>query len=307
MRSIPVLLCLLLTAPSLADEKSAAATDGAKPAEAHVPQCTLMIRASLGTAMDETGRITVPITINGTAKQIMVDTGASNSLLTLATVEELKLKFGVAANGRFIMGVGGTPSFFVAHVDEFRLGKIKAENFNLYIEPDRMAAAGLLGADFLSKFDVDLDFAHAEMNLIRAEHCDGNVVYWSKKSYGIIPFEIEDNHIMVKVKLDGVEIRAALDTGAADTVMSLDKASDAFDLDEDKLEKSRHYPFKTLTLGEVTISNPAIALMRDRESIVMGHHSSDLHMIIGMGVLRRLHLYISYKDKMIYVTPATQY
>jgi len=26
-----------------------------------------------------------------------------------------------------------------------------------------------------------------------------------------------------------------------------------------------------------------------------------------MGVLRRMHLYISYKEKKIYVTPATQY
>jgi hypothetical protein len=47
--------------------------------------------------------------------------------------------------------------------------------------------------------------------------------------------------------------------------------------------------------------------MSDDDTRILGHHSKDLQMIIGMGVLRRLHLYISYKEKVIYVTPATQY
>ena len=100
---------------------------------------------------------------------------------------------------------------------------------------------------------------------------------------------------------------AILDTGAADTVMSLEKATHTYALDARKLAKSRHYPFKALSFGEVTVTNPAIFLVPDEESALMGHQSGDQNMIIGMGVLRRLHLYISYKEKKIYVTPATQY
>lgn len=309
MRLPPALFCLLLATRCFAADGPPTTPESGKQAETPAPRCTLLVRAKLDMAMDETGRITVPVVINGTSKRMMVDTGASKSMLTLATARELNLDIGVLARGRFIVGVGGTPSIFVAHVDEFVLGSSRTADFRINVGFERMEAAGLLGADFLSQFDVDLDFANAKMNLVRRENCNdtGDVVYWSRKPYGVIPFEIDANHIMVKVKLDGVDIRAALDTGAADTIMSLDKASDAFDLDEDKLMKSRHYPFKTLTFGEVTINNPAIALLTDRESVVMGHHSSDLHMIIGMGVLRRLHLYISYTDKMIYVTPATQY
>jgi predicted aspartyl protease len=303
MRAVLLVPFVLLMMPSLAGEAPPAAP--AKPEEVHPPRCTLTFHSTFDLAMDDTGRVTVPVTVNGTAKQLMVDTGASYSLLTFATVEELKLKVGVG--DRLMVGVGGTPSVFIAHVDELMLGRVRASNFNLFIELDRMRSAGLLGADFLSQFDVDLDFAKAQMNLITAEHCNGDSVYWTHQAFGVIPFEIDNNHIMVKVQLDGTEITAALDTGAADTIMSLDKASNAFNLDEDKLKKSRHYPFKTLTLGAVTVNNPAIALLTDRESVVMGHHSSDLHMIIGMGVLRRLHLYVSYKDKMIYVTPATLY
>jgi predicted aspartyl protease len=268
-----------------------------------------MIYATLDMAMDDTGRITVPVAINGTAKDMMVDTGTPYTMITAQVVHDTKLKIGFAGGGKYVVGFGGVASFWVAHIDEFGLGKIKINDINLFIEPTYMTAAGLFRADFMSKFDVELDFARAKLNLIRHENCPGGPdVYWTQKPYGIIPFEKDDDqHITVKVTLDGREITAILDTGAADTVMSLDKASDAFKLDEKSLRKSRHYPFKTLTIGQVSVANPAIELVTDKESALMGKDSGDLHMIVGMGVLRRLHLYISYKEKQIYVTPATQY
>jgi clan AA aspartic protease (TIGR02281 family) len=304
MRALPALFVFVPIVIASAGEPAAPA---AKPADAPPAVCTLNIRSKLDMAMDQSGRITVPVKINGVAKRMMVDTGATRSLLTVATVKELHLPTGYAGNGQIMMGFGGSMSLFRAHIDELVFGKVKVTNFNLNIEPRNFDSAGLLGADFLSQFDVDLDFAKAKLNLIRAENCNGNVVYWTAKPYGTIPFEIDGNHIMVDVKLDGKVVRAALDTGSPDTVMSLDKASDAFDLDEDKLKKSRHYPFKTLTFGDLTIGNPAIALVTDRESGVFGNDTTELYMIIGMGVLRRLHMYIAYKDKVIYVTPATQY
>jgi predicted aspartyl protease len=309
MHSASALAALLLASPALAgDPAPALAAPPAPQVAAEPPRCTLNLRAELDMDIDDSGRITVPISINGVGKRMMVDTGSPSSLISRAVVEEMKLKFGFAADGRYLAGFGGSLLLFVAHLDEFRLGKLTKSNFNLFVLPDAMEMAGILGADFLGGFDVDLDFARAKLNLITPKNCsEGGSVYWTNKPYGIIPFEIDGEHILVKVLLDGREIRAVLDTGAVDTVMSLDRASKTFDLDERELSKSRHYPFKTLTIGEVSVGKPAIMLMTDRETQIMGNRDDDLHMIIGMGVLRRLHLYVSYSEKKIYVTPATQY
>lgn len=121
-----------------------------------------------------------------------------------------------------------------------------------------------------------------------------------------MPFEMRGVHIFVHVLLDGRELGAILDTGAYDTAMSLDRAVSDFALDRNQLQRSRHCPFRTLSFGGVNVASPAIELVPDRESGVMGR-GSPFQMIVGMGVLRRLHLYISYKEKRIYVTPTTQY
>jgi hypothetical protein len=219
----------------------------------------------------------------------------------------LKLPTHRAPNGTYMKGFGGRVDAKVVDIAQLGLGRMKGKDFTLFVETGYLNADGILGGDFLYFFDLDFDFANAKLSLVSPDHCPGRVTYWTSGNYGVVPFQLEQNHIMIKVQLDGQEINAALDTGAADTVMSLERASDAFDLDKDKLRKSHHYPFKTLSFGEVNVNNPAIALYPDAESGVMGHHASDLQMIIGMGVLRRMHLYISYKEKQIYVTPATQY
>ena len=293
----PVLVAIALFALSFVQPISA---------DTPAPSYKLMRKAALDMTMDDTGRITVPVTFNGTKQEMMVDTGASETIVTAHAVEALNLTPHEAPHGLYMQGFGGRIIRSVVDVAEFGFGGMKGKNFQLFVDSQEMETAGLLGADFLYFFDVDFDFAAAKLNLLSPDHCPGKVVYWTRGAYGTVPFTIDDNHIEINVKLDGQDVSAILDTGASDTVMSLERASFAFDLDRDNLAKSRHYPFKTLSFGEVSVGNPAILLMRDRESRVMGRGSNSLHMIVGMGVLRRLHLYISYKEKMIYVTPATQ-
>jgi hypothetical protein len=66
-------------------------------------------------------------------------------------------------------------------------------------------------------------------------------------------------------------------------------------------EHSREYsyPFKTLDLDGITVKNPHITVMSNE---MLGGFGKD--MILGIGMLRQLHVYISYKEKMMYLTPA---
>jgi len=58
------------------------------------------------------------------------------------------------------------------------------------------------------------------------------------------------------------------------------------------------YPFKTIDFAGVAVTNPHILVLSDRDF-------PPKELLLGSDVLRQLHLYISYKEHKIYVTPAT--
>lgn len=268
--------------------------------------CYLRTRATLDMDMDDTGRFTIPVSINGVSKRMMVDTGAAMSLISRDVVSEFKLTEQPAYD-KSLMGFSGAVYKNMVEIAEFGLGKMRGENFKIVVKNEWMDAAGLLGNDFLFYHDLDFDFANAKLHLISPDHCPGQVVYWTKEAYGVVPFEFINNHIRVEVKLDGQPVVAILDTGAPDTVMGARRVSRIFDVPYADLVKSRQYPFKTLEFGSVNVVHPDIALVSDNDTDVLGDGPRHVSMIIGMTVLRQLHLYISYKEKKIYVTPATQY
>lgn len=269
--------------------------------------CKLVGKAFLDMEMDQFGRITVPVSINGVTKQMLVDTGAFETIMTPDAAKELGLTPRESHRG-YVVGFGGWANTQTVTVADFRIGNMKGTDFTFYVHKRSVGStAGLLGMDFLQTFDLDFDFAKAKLTLVDANHCPGIPPYWSRQPYGVIPYRLKNNDIWIEVFLDGQKIRAVLDTGALNTVMSLEKAADAFDLDPVELEKTRQHRFKTLTLGDVAVQNPVINLVKDKESVVMGRWSTDMQMIVGMEVLRSLHLYFSAKEKLIYVTPATQY
>jgi predicted aspartyl protease len=116
-------------------------------------------------------------------------------------------------------------------------------------------------------------------------------------------------HIDVTVLLDGKDLRATVDTGSTRSVMRLQAAQSIFGLDEksadmnaiegSKGQEYRH-PFHSLTVGDIQVVNPDIVIMPDRR---MGRASSK-PLILGMGILRQLHIYLAYREQAIYATAA---
>lgn len=166
----------------------------------------------------------------------------------------------------------------------------------------------------MANFDLDFDFANAKLSLFSKDHCDGKVVYWTHEPTSKISFTKDAfYHISIHVQLDGHDVKGIVDTGAERSVMSLETAEDLFDLRDDAAElkhvpgpngtkNARHYPFKQLSFADVIVSNPDLTLVPDHEA-GMGPNAPDL--IIGMGILRQLHLYIAYGEKNIYVSAAS--
>jgi predicted aspartyl protease len=270
--------------------------------------CTLGRVTTLDMGSHPGGGVEVPIEIGGRSIDLLVDTGGVYSMLTEATVASLGLRKQEFTSGIYFKMFGGKRIDRFVEAHDVLFGGLKAERLNFLVMPDEMMPSnlgGTLAPDVLRAYDVDFDFGARKFSLFSQDHCEGKVVYWTK-DYAVIPFEIDESgHISLPVMLDGKELRVGLDTGASRSTMTLEWAESLFGFDETTPGVTRvgrqmpHliYPFKTMTFGGVTVTNPDIELVSE----------DNAHMrvaILGLGVLRKLHLYIAYKERKLYVSPA---
>jgi predicted aspartyl protease len=274
--------------------------------------CRLELAASLPIAPDRPHRVIVPVELDGKPLNLMVDTGSPVSGLTPAAVERLGLEthyINVHTRISAPLAGGHIGKFVLAK--NFKLDQLVSPQVKLVVMPESdRDADGLLGADFMRQFDVDFDFAHDKLNLFRPHRCPGKAVYWTKAegSIAIVPFHFEedDTHIHIDLELDGKTVPSILDTGAPRSSISLAIASLWFNVNEttpgvSKCSRERYcYRFKTMTLNGVTVENPELQLRQQTDS-----HKTNTQGILGLSVLRKLHVFIAYQEHKLYVTSAS--
>jgi hypothetical protein len=246
---------------------------------------------------------------------LIVDTGAAVSVLSRSTAAALGLS---PSNSRTtIMMFGGQRSNQFAIADHVTFGDFMTGRMGFFLMQDESfppGVSGLFGPDIMRSFDIEFDFANSIMNVLSQNHCPNQVVYWTHGQYARLPFTLDhDGHIKLSVKLDGKEIDAGIDTGAQETAGSLEDILDDLNIDEkDPALKPvsevpsglgiMRYPFKTLAFDGVAVENPDIVLFPNKVS----HMRRGIReLIVGMNVLRELHLYVAYGELALYVTPAT--
>jgi predicted aspartyl protease len=230
-------------------------------------------------------------------------------MLTESTVASLHLPVG-RLQRVYLEGFGGYRIDHYAEAHDVNLGGLQASIKQFLIMPDEIVSRGINGTlapDILRAYDDDFDFANATLNLVSPDHCPGEVVYWTKDAYSEIGFQLDGTgHVMLQVQMDGAKFRAHIDTGSSRSIMGLDEARNLFGFDEKSpdlksvqeqgLARAYHYPFRNLAFGGVAIANPDILLVPESDSRMTG-------MLIGVDVLRQLHLFIAYNERKMYVTP----
>jgi predicted aspartyl protease len=265
-------------------------------------------------------RVVVPAAVDGKPLRMVVDTGGYLTALTEDKARELGLPISSHPDSGLVV-YGGLPLRRFATLDNFSIGRLKAGRLEYPLLPPGFLGPdvdGLLSPDFLANFDLDFDFAGGKLNFVSKDHCDGKVGYWTNLPLIGIPIVREQDglHISAHVKVDGQDVKAIIDTGAPHSLMSLEVAQDIYGFKDDdpKLESvangpnktsgAKRYPIKEIKFGDVVVNNPNIVLVPEREAR-MGPNAPK--MILGLSVLRQLHLYIAYREKMIYATPASEH
>jgi len=265
-------------------------------------------------------RAVVPVTINGTQKQFLLDTGGAMTQISAAAAEDLKLP--KVDSGVKMLDLYGNASTSAAQVDTLVLGHLRDRNTTLPIMTfkDNDLYSGILAADYMGRFDIELNFAGGKMNYFSPDHCEGEVVYWPAAAIAAVPMRFVDHHLILDVTLDGHNFKAMIDTGAPVTTLTMAQAKRVFGITAKDADKPFEHVFEKLSFEGLAVSNPHVVIIADKtgsrdpnNSLVTGSllrriddaDTSDPVMLIGMNILSKLRLYIAFNEQKIYITPAS--
>jgi len=192
--------------------------------------CSVQQRAVVA-LQDIHGHLLVPVSVNGTTAQFVLDTGAERSMVTPAAVQRLDLKLDQWVATR-MRGIGGIVEHPNALPRSLTLGGVTLErrtvthDTSLTVGPLAMPpiggepVAGLLGRDFLSLFDLMLDMRTDTLTLYDVHGCTGAFLPWTQP-YVAIPAQQPIRTAMVMpVRIDGKPLTALLDTGASASLLT---------------------------------------------------------------------------------------
>lgn len=148
---------------------------------------------------------------------------------------------------------------------------------------------------------------------------------------GFVSYLDRGAHIWVPVLLDGKPFHAMLDTGSSRSTISAKTAKFILgvsgdspgstplgSVDGDPNHIAFNHAFKTLTFDGVTVTNPNFVVVPDLIGDKDPNNSSrtdtrlrriddyiSIDLTIGMNVLRRLHLYVAFGERNLYITPGS--
>lgn len=213
--------------------------------------------------------LTVPVGINGQWARMLVDTGAERSLLSERAVQRL----GLARDMRYVSvtgGVGGAARTADVKIDNLVLGDVRfpVDRMTVNQLAPGLPVDGLLGADILLAFDLDIDVPGRKLTLYRVRRCPVADPPWPGKPVPIPGVTAMRDRMMVAFELDGVTGSALLDTGAQTTAigrafvrrlgltdesMSMDRVIDIAGVGSGKMQARLHW-FRSLRIGPVAVS-----------------------------------------------------
>jgi clan AA aspartic protease (TIGR02281 family) len=281
----------------------------------------------------ERGHLIVDGAINDQKIGIMLDTGATRSLILRSATERLGLTRKVARGYR-MFGVGGETYVEAADVDEFKIGQFTRKNWRVLVAGERdfgRDVAFLLGEDFLYQADVEFDLAHGAVRLFQPKDCDGvSLAYWATTE-GASEVDIEaiydaQPQIVLTIQINGQPVRAQLDSGAGTSVLDKSEAARLGVTPETPGvvaggksgglgSKSVDYwvgPFQSVVIGNETITDTNIRfadLWKDASYTPIGSHLArmvglTLTMLLGADFLHAHRVLVAHSQRKLYFTYA---
>jgi tetratricopeptide (TPR) repeat protein/predicted aspartyl protease len=215
-----------------------------------VPACTLLCATLLpfpSSAECKRAALDLPVTISGTrplidAKingqdvRLLVDSGASFSVISAAMAKQLNLRLGPAPPGFSLRGVGGKIDISVGTAKVFRIANVDIPNVEFLVGGSEAGggSSGVLGQNFLVSWNVEYDLAKGLIRVFKDTDCSKQfLAYWALQSperatvTNIDKTTLRSPHAIGHAFVNGEKIRVLFDSGAFKSVLSLKAAQRA--------------------------------------------------------------------------------
>jgi predicted aspartyl protease len=294
------------------------------PQTALAASCTLAKVADLHVTVSPSNRILVDGSIKGQPAEFQIDTGSYATIFDVAVFSRFDIS--TAGDQRRVMGIGGEVGAVSRTIPDLKFGNFAGDNLHWVILESHFlpdGTYGLLGVDFLSSFDLDIDLAHNAIGLFQHNSCPTEPVYWSQ-SFSEADLIVRNNKAYVVLELNGTPVEAVFDTGASRTYISttftrrigLDETSPGMTKAGTTTGIDGHphdvytYHFAELHVGDEVIKNPLLfvekrnVLKADTRQLhgLQTEHDTRPEVLLGADFIKTHHIYLAVKDRKMYFT-----
>jgi len=255
---------------------------------------------------------TVTLRVNAAPVSFLFDTGAERTILSAAAAKRLRLNAHYEY-ARQMHSLGSAMASGDARLASLGSGGLAMTNFRVLVGPVALPSVagkpidGLLGADFFTGFEVDLDLAHRRIILYEPPPCPITAPDWSAPYDTIEANRSLHDRLFFPVSLDGHKLAALIDTGAQLTTLDAESAV-AVGVTETALArdpvttlrgaaaeavKSRAHRFAELPIAGERLRDQTIMVTR------LGLQDADL--VLGADFLHWQRVWLSYASHRIFV------
>lgn len=279
--------------------------------------CKFEKLAELPVRFSRTQHPIVTIEIDGKRVTMLLDTGATGTVIFASALERTGLQIDRSRHGMSI-GIGGLSKLDVLRATDLKLGDLSATVDAIAVGPFDMLGLGgetidgILGFQPLGQFDIDLDLPRGRMTLYRARYCPEGMPPWDDPGRMIprpanAPF---DNRPYAPILVNGRELLGLLDSGSYSVaisrqvalaigateaqIMAAPKAS-ATNASLNAVEVRRHR-FESVDFLGMTARNPELDIIP---------LSIGLDVLIGMPILKELRIWIPVHGRKIHLSSPT--
>jgi len=256
----------------------------------------------------------VTLSANGAPVTLLLDTGAEWTILMPAAAKRVGAQTPRIEFQRQIRGLAGSLATNEVELRSFTAGDVAIAWHRVRVAPLNMPSVfagpldGVLGADTLSSFDIDLDLPHHRMMFYGKQSCPAAAPAWAEPYATISARRSFSNHLSFSAQLDGRQIDTFIDTGAQLSVLS-SRAALALGVTEAALARDR----ATVTLGAAAerlnshlhrFSRMDVGgeVVRNPELIVADVSLRDADLILGIDFLVSRRIWLSYGSQQIFLS-----
>jgi hypothetical protein len=254
--------------------------------------------------VDDSGRLYVPLTVQGHTVQALVCTSCPWSSLGEQFVDRVGIKKR-AARVRYV-AVDGSEVEFLARPKETKLGDMTLDDD--YIVDSGSGEDASIGLNLLIYFDFEVDNGKKTVSFYRHQkHCNRAPVAWPNTVS--MPFDLKDEVIKAVVDANGRKLRAGFYTGSPHTMMEFAVARHQFGVTPatpgvrktgqvqfDGAAKpfdTYEYMMPQMTLSGLTFKNVPLRLI-DLDGFGIN---------LGMHELKQTRFFVAFSEQKIYAAP----